>query len=122
MTPDEAARIRQDQDYHMPIAFRFCRFLKRLATRHGLRRSQTRRLRSVTMPLTIQIGDGKHDLAVCLAYDANDRLHEINLVSRGKIGHHMDLMLHDLGIKLSRAVQGRDPDTGKPIEDPTVKP
>lgn len=78
----------------------------------------TQRLCSVTVPLTLEIGDGRHDLAVCLAYDAHGLLHEVNMVSRGKIGHGLDLLLHDLGIKLSRAIQGRDPDTGKLIDDP----
>lgn len=92
------------------------RIIKRAASRFGLRSNQTRRLRSITMPLSLQIGDGKHELAVCLAYDKNDRLHEINLVTRGKIGHHLDLLLHDLGIKISRAIQNRDPDTGRPVK------
>jgi hypothetical protein len=39
-------------------------------------------------------------------------LREINFVGRGKIGHGVDAMLHELGIKLSRAIQGRNPDTG----------
>ena len=30
-----------------------------------------------------------------------------------KIGHGLDLMLQDLGIALSRAMQGRDPATGE---------
>ncbi len=77
--------------------------------------TDTQRLRSVTVPLTLEIGEGKHDLAVCLAYDAQGRLHEINMVSRGRIGGGLDLLLHDLGIKLSRAIQNRHPDTGRPL-------
>lgn len=30
-----------------------------------------------------------------------------------KIGHGLDLMLQDLGIALSRSIQGRDPSTGE---------
>lgn len=85
------------------------------------------RLYSETVSLTLELptpaGEkaATHDLAVCLAYDASGALREINMVSRGKIGHGLDLLLHDLGIKLSRAIQSRHPDTGEPIEDPTVK-
>jgi hypothetical protein len=72
-----------------------------------------RRLASETVGLKLQVGAGEHHLDVSLAYDKNDRLRELVFVSRGKIGSGLDLLLHDLGIKLSRAIQGRDPDTGK---------
>ncbi len=73
------------------------------------------RLLSQTVTLTLlQDGAGRaHTLDVSLAYDdKSGRLREIVFVGRGKIGHGLDIMLHELGIKLSRAIQGRDPDTG----------
>jgi hypothetical protein len=36
-------------------------------------------------------------------------------VGRGKIAHGLDDMLRELGIQLSRIIQGRDPDTGLPL-------
>ena len=60
--------------------------------------------------------DAPAQTTVCLAYDREGVLRELNIVSRGKIGHGLDLALHDLGIKLSRAIQGRDPDTGELAE------
>ncbi len=54
-----------------------------------------------------------HKLAVSLARDPDTgAVVEVVFVSRGKIGHGLDLLLHDLGVKLSRAIQGRDPETG----------
>ena len=74
------------------------------------------RLRCVTVPITLEVADGKHELLVSLAYDADCRLRELNFVGRGKIGHGLDMMLHDLGIKISRAIQGRSPETGATID------
>ena len=80
------------------------------------------RLESETVPLTIEVPStndkgeafiATHDLAVSLAYGPNGRLREIVFVSRGRIGHGLDPLFHDLGIKLSRAIQGRNPDTGE---------
>lgn len=76
-----------------------------------------RRLSGETVSLALQVpaGDGKaafHPLDVSLMYDAAGILREVCFVGRGKIGQGLDLLLHDLGIKLSRAIQGRDPDTG----------
>lgn len=68
-----------------------------------------RRLRSENFSLTILQG---HHLDVTLAYDLNGRLHELAFVTRSKIGGGLDQMLVELGIKLSRAMQGRDPDSG----------
>lgn len=74
-----------------------------------------RRLRSETFDLTIRLGEGEHRLAVSLCYAQDSyRLTEIAFVGRGKIGHGLDDMLRELGIQLSRAIQGRDPDTGEP--------
>jgi hypothetical protein len=68
-----------------------------------------RRLRCENVDLDLEIGNGLHHLTVALAYDRLGILREVNFVGRGKIGHGVDAMLHELGIKLSRAIQGRDP-------------
>ena len=75
------------------------------------------RLPSETFSLTLlwDAGGRAHELDVSLVYARiGGPLHEIVFVGRGKIGHGLDLMLHELGIKLSRAIQGRDPATGAP--------
>ena len=75
-----------------------------------------RRLPSETVALTLELAEGAHRLDVSLCRDADTgELREIVFVGRGKIGQGLDLMLHDLGIKLSRAIQGRDPNTGAVI-------
>jgi hypothetical protein len=75
---------------------------------------KTNRLLSITVPMTLQIADGAHELELSLAYHPETgALHELVFVGRGKVGHGIDILLHDLGIKVSRAIQGRDPDTGK---------
>lgn len=72
-----------------------------------------RRLPSETHRLSI----GGHIFDASLAYDPDDggRLREVVFVSRGKVGHGLDLLFHDLGIQLSRIIQGRNPETGAPI-------
>lgn len=50
-----------------------------------------------------------HEIAVSLAYLPDGRLNDVIFVTRGKSGHGIDLLLSDLGIQLSRAIQGRDP-------------
>ena len=79
-----------------------------------------RRLRSETVSMTLEVPTeagsepARHPLDVSLAYDGDtDMLREVVFVTRGKIGSGMDMLLHDLGIKLSRAIQRRDPDTGR---------
>jgi hypothetical protein len=71
-----------------------------------------RRLYSETVSIELVVADGTHKLDVSLAYE-NGWLREIVFVGRGKIGHGLDALLHDLGIKLSRAIQGRNPETGE---------
>lgn len=73
-----------------------------------------RRLRCENVDITLEVGDGHHRLTVALAYDERGSLREMCFTGRGKIGHGMDMLLQDLGIKLSRAIQGRNPDTGDP--------
>ena len=77
-----------------------------------MRVNQYRRLQCENVDLEINVGKGSHKLIVCLARDAKGILREVNFVGRGKIGHGVDQMLHELGIQLSRAIQGR-----KPTED-----
>jgi hypothetical protein len=71
-----------------------------------------RRLESTTVDLVIALGAGQHNLSVSLCYSPSGRLTEIAFVGRGKIGQGLDEMLRELGIQLSRAIQGRDPQTG----------
>lgn len=85
--------------------------------------SQKRRLWSETVALELRIGDGSHHLDVSLVYDGPEpysrdqaQLHEIVFVGRGKIGQGLDQMLVDLGVQLSRAIQGRHPDTGETLQ------
>jgi hypothetical protein len=63
-------------------------------------------------------GDPVHQLAVSLVWTPPDYivLHEIVFVGRGKIGHGLDQMLVDLGVQISRAIQGRDPQSGEPLK------
>ena len=73
-----------------------------------------RRLRSETTDISIRFKDASgeercHELAVCLAVDSRGRLRELNFVTRGKIGSGLDDMLKQLGIQISRVIQGRDP-------------
>jgi hypothetical protein len=74
-----------------------------------------RRLESETYSLELKIGAGRHHLDVCIARDKDDRVREVNFVSRGKIGGGLDFLLHELGIQVSRCIQRRDPDTGLPV-------
>jgi hypothetical protein len=74
-----------------------------------MRLNPHRRLNCNLIDLDLEIGNGVHHLTVALAYDGSGVLREVNFVGRGKIGHGVDAMLHELGIKLSRAIQGRDP-------------
>jgi hypothetical protein len=63
--------------------------------------------------MTLDIGQGAHHLDVSLVYGADDHLRELVFVGRGKVGQGLDLLLTDLGIKISRALQHRNPDTGE---------
>lgn len=75
------------------------------------------RLRCWNFDFQIKMEQGQHFVTAALAYDRTGHLREINFVGRGKIGQGVDQMLHELGIQLSRAIQGRDPGG-----DPTVPP
>ena len=78
--------------------------------------SAPQRLQSETFTLLVSGGDALpsgeppvHELDVSLAWLPDGTLHDVIFVGRGKIGHGLDMMLTDLGIQISRAIQGRDP-------------
>lgn len=74
-----------------------------------------RRLESDTVDLRLPLGEGYHELTVSLVHDRRGTLSEIAFVQRGKSGGQLDQMLVELGVMLSRAIQGRDPETGKEL-------
>lgn len=75
-----------------------------------------RRLGCYTFDLALPVGQGVHALKVSLAYDElTGELRELAFVSRGKSGTGLDHLLTELGIRLSRAIQQRDPETGSPL-------
>ena len=57
-------------------------------------------------------GDSLHMLTVSVARSNEGKVEEIVFVGRGKTGHGIDLMFADLGIKLSKILQHRDPSVG----------
>lgn len=57
---------------------------------------------------------GQHHLDITVGF-ARDIPVEVAFTGRGKIGHGLDQILIDLGIAVSRAIQGRDPQTGEEI-------
>lgn len=82
--------------------------------------SQKRRLWSETITIELKVADGQHVFDVSLVFDGPEpyehdsaRIHEIVFVGRGKVGGGLDQMLIDLGVQLSRAIQGRYPSTGE---------
>lgn len=74
-----------------------------------------RRLRSETLTLNLSANGRVYPFDVSLAYDDDYRLHEVVFVGGQKVGTDLEMMFHDLGIQLSRAIQGRDPETGVPL-------
>lgn len=73
-----------------------------------------RRLESVTQSMTVKQGDGEHRFEISLAY-GDGVLREVTFVGKGKTGHGLDSILTDIGIGLSRMIQGRNPNTGEPL-------
>jgi hypothetical protein len=72
-----------------------------------------RRLQTETFDIDFVTGDCAHKLAVSLARDDAGTLRELVFVTRpGHIGEQLDLAFRELGIQLSRCIQGRDPQTG----------
>lgn len=90
------------------------------------------RLPSITVPIVlgrveaepengIKGNEGRH-LEISIAHEWQDLLtgeygpiREVVFVGRGKIGQGLDLMLNELSIKLSRAIQSRDHETGEDL-------
>lgn len=72
------------------------------------------RLRAESVSFSIgRAGEPEHLVTANFGYDPRtSQLQEIAIVEAGKIGHGLQLLLSDLGLKLSRALQGRNPDTG----------
>lgn len=68
-----------------------------------------RRLQSDTYHATLI---GRHRITITVSRDAAGHPVEILLTTGGKIGAEMDQLLVDLGVSISRAMQGRDPETG----------
>lgn len=54
-----------------------------------------------------------HPITVNLGRDETGQLVELAYCEAGKIGHGLHLLLAELGIKTSRAIQHRNPDTGE---------
>lgn len=69
------------------------------------------RLPSETFTLFLSGGGlALHQVDVSIARNPTTKeLIEVIFVGRGKIGHGLDMLLTDLGIQLSRAIQGRIP-------------
>ena len=60
--------------------------------------------------------EARHPVTVSVAWDLKGQTRELVIEGRGKIGHGIDLLLHDLSIKVSRILQRRDPETGDDLE------
>ncbi len=68
------------------------------------------RFRCETFTLTLPGGnDSEHEFDVSLSYREDGTINDLIFVGRGKIGHGLDLMFNAAGIKISRLLQGRDP-------------
>jgi len=70
------------------------------------------RIPNETFPIIL---DGGHKVNCTLAYNPNNcELREVTFTGREKSTDDgsVDMLLRELGIKLSRAIQGRDPETG----------
>lgn len=67
------------------------------------------------------LGDGEnhrgHQVIVNLGYcPETGKLVEIAFSEAGKVGHGVQILLSELGIKLSRVFQQRHPDTGAEVD------
>lgn len=76
-----------------------------------------RRLQSETYSIELPIGEGYHHIDVSIARDNFGSVREIAFVGRGKAGTHLDQMLLELGIAVSRSIQRRSAETGAPLTD-----
>ena len=65
---------------------------------------------------TVNLNIGGWMLAVSIARSVDGEVRELVFVERaGKVGSELDEKFHELGIQLSRAIQGRDPLTGEEV-------
>jgi hypothetical protein len=77
------------------------------------RLNRHRRLHGETYDILLPMGEGRfHTASVQIVRNPRGEIWELNYVGRGKQGHGLDDILHKLGIGTSRAIQGRDPNTG----------
>lgn len=58
---------------------------------------------------------GGHVIDVTIGRDKDNAVRELFFVGRGKTGHQLDRLLEELGVKLSRALQDRNPETGEEL-------
>jgi hypothetical protein len=73
-----------------------------------------RRLFSENYAIRVPLGEGIHEFTLTIGRDKNDVPREVAFGHRGKSGQGFDQVLVQLGIQISRALQRRDPETGKP--------
>ncbi len=56
-----------------------------------------------------------HKFHVTIGRDDAGHVQEVFFVGRGKSGHGLDILMAELGVKLSRLIQDRHPETGDPL-------
>ena len=81
-----------------------------------------RRLASETVSVGLPLAKPTRHFEVSLAYE-NGRLREVIFVraeKTAKTGTEMDELFHDLGVALSRIIQGWSPVTGEPMGGPAA--
>lgn len=59
-----------------------------------------------------------HRITTTLGYTEQAELIEIGFVEAGKAGHGIQLLLAELGLKVSRVIQGREAESGEPHQNP----
>ena len=75
--------------------------------------NQHRRLQCENFAATLRLGEGRHELIISVARDDRGVPREVCFVGRGKIGQGLDDLLTELGIMVSRTLQGREPNGGE---------
>lgn len=59
---------------------------------------------------------GQHSVSINIGRSgATGEVVEIAICEGGKLGTHLQLLLAELGLKISRAIQFRDPETGAEV-------
>lgn len=59
---------------------------------------------------------GRHIVSVTIGRDNQGNPTEVFFVERGKVGQGLDELLSELGMKVSRAMQNRNPETGEDLQ------